>query len=290
MTGRTIIPHLDDVGMCHGANVALDELSRGGFVTCASLMVPCPWFREATALAATRPDLDLGVHLTLTSEWPHYRWGPISTVSRASGLIDAQGCFWSTCDDLRRQVVPEAAEVEMRCQIDRAIEAGIDVTHVDAHMGAALIPELLDAYLRVAEAYRLPVLLPRAIEEYVHLFITPGAIDLGPYRDAVRRVEACSGVMVDQFRSATGSLRGQPLESYQAMVRSLPTGLTYVALHCNAPGDFESISPERARRRTDEYRMLRDPEFAAWTAAEGIAVTGMRPLRDVWRSRLGASA
>ena len=80
MAGRTIIPHLDDVGMCHGANVALDELSRDGFVTCASLMVPCPWFREATALAASRPDL-VGVHLTLTSEWPHYRWGR-STVSR----------------------------------------------------------------------------------------------------------------------------------------------------------------------------------------------------------------
>jgi predicted glycoside hydrolase/deacetylase ChbG (UPF0249 family) len=246
MTGRTIIPHLDDVGMCHGANVALDELSRDGFVTCASLMVPCPWFREATALAANRPDLDLGVHLTLTSEWPHYRWGPISTVSRSSGLIDGQGCFWSTCDALRRHVVPESAEVEMRCQIDRAIEAGIDVTHLDAHMGAALIPELLDAYVRVAEAYRLPVLLPRAIDEYVHLFVAPGAIDLGPYHDAVRRVAAFGGVMVDQFRSATGSLRGQPLESYRALVRSLPAGLTYLALHCNAPGDFETISGARA--------------------------------------------
>ncbi len=289
MARRTLIPHLDDVGLCHGANVAFGELSRDGFITCGSVMVPCPWFREAAAMAASRPDLDVGVHLTLTSEWPHYRWGPISTVSRASGLIDEQGCFWSTCAALRRHVVPEAAEEEMRCQIDRAIGSGIDVTHLDAHMGAALIPELLAAYLRVGETYRLPVLLPRVVEDYARLFIASDA-DLEPYRAAIRRLDEGGGVLVDHFRSATGAPSEQALESYHAMVHALPPGVTYIALHCTAPGDFETIFPERAHRRTDEYRIFRGPEFGAWATAEGFAITGMRPLRDLLRPRLAVDA
>ena len=91
--------------------------------------------------------------------------------------------------------------------------------------------------------------------------------------------------IVDHFCSATGAPSDQALESYRAMMRSLPAGLTFLSLHCNAPGDFEAIFPERAHRRTDEYRIFRGPSFGAWAAAEGLATTGMRPLRDRMRSR-----
>ncbi len=83
---RVVIFHADDVGMCHGANVAFLELSRRGLISCGSVMAPCPWFPEAADLARQQPKLDLGVHLTLTSEWDHYRWRPLSTVERTSGL------------------------------------------------------------------------------------------------------------------------------------------------------------------------------------------------------------
>ena len=88
---RALVLHIDDVGMCHGANVAFLELARSRSVTCGSIMVPCPWFREIASAAAQDSSLDLGIHLTLTSEWPQYRWGPLSTRSPASGLIDEQG-------------------------------------------------------------------------------------------------------------------------------------------------------------------------------------------------------
>ena len=86
---RVVIFHADDVGMCHGANLAFEKLSKDGSINCGSVMVPCPWFSEVVAMAAANPRLDLGVHLTLTSEWQHYRWAPISTTDRSSGLIDA---------------------------------------------------------------------------------------------------------------------------------------------------------------------------------------------------------
>ncbi len=108
----------------------------------------------------------LGVHLTLTSEWQTYRWRPISTTSRSSGLIDEDGHFWRRLPMLAAHVVPEAAETEMRAQIERAISAGIDVTHLDTHMGAAVLPQLIDIYIRLGREYRLPVLLPKHLSDY----------------------------------------------------------------------------------------------------------------------------
>ena len=282
---RTLIPHLDDVGMCHGANVAFDELTRDGFISCGSVMVPCPWFPEASALAVRRPDLDVGVHLTLTSEWREYRWRPLSTVSAASGLIDADGYFWRSRRALRRHVVVEAAEHEMRCQIDRALSAGIDVTHLDAHMGAALIPELFDVYVKLGCEYRLPVLLPRAVEECFGVLAELSAPEQEVYRDAHARAGAADPIRIDHLRTSRAAL-GQPApESYRNMLERLPAGVTYIALHCTAPGDFETISPATAHHRTDEYHIFRGPDFRDWAASKGFTLSGMRALRDRLRSR-----
>ena len=122
---RAVIPHVDDLGMCHGANRAFLDLARRGLVSCGSVMVPCPWFRGIAEAGAADPSLDLGVHLTLTSEWEHYRWRPVSTASRASGLIDPDGYLWRDVASLRRHMVPEAAEAELRAQIEAALAAGI---------------------------------------------------------------------------------------------------------------------------------------------------------------------
>src|SRR5919205_960428 len=128
---RAVVPHVDDLGASHGANSAFLDLAARGLVTCGAVMVPCPWFREIAEAAAADPALDLGVHLTLTSEWAHYRWAPISTASGTSGLIDADGYLWRDVASLRRHLVPEAAEAELRAQIERAIAAGLTPTHID---------------------------------------------------------------------------------------------------------------------------------------------------------------
>ena len=131
-----------------------------------SVMVPAAWFPEIAA-APNLSDLDLGIHLTLTSESAAFRWRPISTASRASGLIDGDGYMWSTVPPLREHAHPEAVEGEMRAQIDRALAAGIDVTHLDHHMGAALAPEFVDATVRIAMEYLLPVAFPSNIEGFL---------------------------------------------------------------------------------------------------------------------------
>ncbi len=121
---RVVVVHADDVGMCHATLPAIDELMAFGLVTSASAMVPCPWFLEAVAWHQRNPQRDLGIHLTLTSEWERYRWGPISTRAEASGLLDDRGCFHSTTSAVRRLARREAAGLEMRSQVNLAEPPG----------------------------------------------------------------------------------------------------------------------------------------------------------------------
>ncbi|MEL6890254.1 MAG: ChbG/HpnK family deacetylase, partial [Actinomycetota bacterium] len=170
MAQRMVI-HADDVGFCHGANVAFVELSELGTITAGSVMVPCPWFTEIASIAAAdadsrEPTLDVGVHLTLTSEHRWYRWGPVSQPSRLAGLTDDIGNLWSTVAEVRAHAHPDAVEAEWRAQLDRALDAGIDVTHLDAHMGAALAPEWCDRYVALGAEYGVPALITSTFAGY----------------------------------------------------------------------------------------------------------------------------
>ena len=280
---RVAIFHADDVGMCHGANTAFEELSRLGTITCGAVMVPCPWFLEAAELAARNPRLDLGVHLTLTSEWAAYRWAPISTVNRSSGLIDENGYFWRRLPLLAPKVVPEAAEAEMRAQIEKALTAGIDVTHLDTHMGAALLPQLLEIYLRLGREYRLPVLFPRKLQDFISVLDFEG-ISLEGHFEALEKLEGEGWPLVDHFRMSPWVPKEDTDRVYRELIAALPPGLTMIALHPTQSGEIESIVPAKAHFRTEEYRLLKDPDFRKFVAVQDIRFIGFRPLRDLLRS------
>ena len=279
---RIVTLHVDDVGMCHGANAAFLDLYRAGVVDSGSVMVPCPWFPEIAEAARKDRSLDLGVHLTLTSEWDGYRWRAISTTSPASGLVDDDGYLPRNCLKLRARLVPDAAEAEMRAQIERALAAGIDMTHLDTHMGAALVPELFAIMLRLGQDYRVPVLLPRNLPSYLDV-LRLGAVEPAPYATAVAALEAAGVPIVDQFRMTPGVPSGEATEAYRRLLTNVPSGFTFVALHCNTPGDIESIVPPRAHWRTDEYRLFASGEPQRWLVEAGIARVGYRQLRELYR-------
>jgi predicted glycoside hydrolase/deacetylase ChbG (UPF0249 family) len=281
---RAAILHADDVGMCHGANVAFVELSHGGALTCGSVMVPCPWFPEIARIAAEDQSLDLGVHLTLTSEWPNYRWGPLTRAPKSSGLVDDEGYFPRNVAPLAEGVDPEAAEAEMRAQVERALAFGIDATHLDTHMGAALSPALVDAYCRVGRDYDLPVLLPRRGEQYAKVLKLDTPEAFAKWREVIARLEDAGMPLVDDFAMTPGAPVGESEAAYRALVETLPEGLTFVALHPNAPGDIETIVPPRAHFRTDEYELLRNGRIKAWLEEAGVQTIGMRALRDAMRA------
>lgn len=285
---RLAIIHADDVGMCNGANVAFRELFNLGSVTSGAVMVPCPWFLNVLELAEHNANLDIGVHLTLTSEWKSYRWGPISTANKSSGLIDDQGYFWHRTPMLAEHVVPEAAETEMRAQIDKALGFGLDITHLDAHMGVAFIPQLFAVYLRLGKEYRLPILLPRMISDYTSV-LELGKPPLTMYHEAIEEMENAGWPIIDYFRMTPGVPSEEVHSVYYEMMGSLPKGLTFVALHPTCPGEIEAIVPAKAHFRTDEYRLLKNPEFITFIRDERIITIGFRKLRDWLRSNVSTT-
>jgi predicted glycoside hydrolase/deacetylase ChbG (UPF0249 family) len=270
---RAVIFHVDDIGMCHGSNCGFLDLAAKGYVTCGSVMVPCPWFREIAEAAAADPSLDLGIHLTLTSEWAGYRWAPISTVSRASGLIDDDGYFWRDVATLRRHLVVEAAEAELRAQIERARSAGIKPTHIDAHMAAAMLPELLALHVRLGHDYGLVPVLPRKIRF---------APDPASYDATVAGLDRDGLPVVDGIRGTLPVAAEAVRPGYRKLIEELPAGVTHFALHCTAPGEIGAITLQHAPWRTNEYALFASGAVTEWCTALGITPVGYRDIQPLW--------
>jgi predicted glycoside hydrolase/deacetylase ChbG (UPF0249 family) len=283
---RTVVLHVDDVGMCKGANDAFLELSALGAVSSGAVMVPCPWFLQI-AEAAADPALDLGVHLTLNAEKRHYKWRPLTAPPPSAGLTDSNGFLWSDVATTRARAAPDAVEAELRAQIDAALAAGIDVTHLDAHMGAAMAPEFCGIYLRLGLDYRVPVLLTGSLAAYAPNDNLAGVTEAA-FLPGVEQARAAGFAIFDAALQTTwGRPRGEPAgPAYRALLGAIAPGLSFVCLHCNAPGEVEAIEPDTAWLRTDEYALFRDAGFRGWLAGQGLEVIGMRPLRDEVRARL----
>ena len=155
---KLLIIHADDVGMSHSVNIATFAALEKGWITSASIMVPCPWFKEAADFARLHPEMDLGLHLTLTSEWPKYRWEPVD--DQFGTLLDKKGYLYRGERAMAAHAAPEEAAQELRAQIEMARAAGVHFTHFDSHMGTVFdSPQLFQAYQDLAREYHVPSLI-----------------------------------------------------------------------------------------------------------------------------------
>src|ERR1044071_7456449 len=160
---KLLIVHADDLGMAHSVNVATIKAFGTGLVNSGSIMVPCPWLSEIAAYARTNPQADLGLHLTLTSEWTALRWGPVSSKDRVSSLLSKDGYFPLLETEAAAQADPKEVELEITTQIERARALGIQPTHLDSHMGTLYQNKaLFEVFLRVARSQKLPVRVAKA--------------------------------------------------------------------------------------------------------------------------------
>lgn len=163
---KLLIIHADDLGVAHSENMASINGLENTPVNSASIMVPCPWFPEIAKYAKENRDTDLGLHLTLTSEWEYYKWGPVSSKDSVSSLLNKDGYFYSQVDSLGMHAKATEVERELRNQIKKAYDFGIDVTHLDAHMGAAVSrPDYLAAYMKLGREFELPVLMDKRVHQ-----------------------------------------------------------------------------------------------------------------------------
>jgi predicted glycoside hydrolase/deacetylase ChbG (UPF0249 family) len=154
---KLLIVHADDLGAAHSINIASIKALTTGLVSSGSIMVPCPWLPEIAAYARAHPEADLGLHLTLTSEWSSYRWGPVLGRERVPSLLDPSGYLYPLENEATAHMEIKEVEAEIRAQIARARALGIQPTHLDSHMGTLYQSKaLFETLLRVARENKLP--------------------------------------------------------------------------------------------------------------------------------------
>jgi hypothetical protein len=280
---RVVLLHADDLGMCHAANTAFAENVAFGLTTCGAVMVPCPWFLELAAYCCAHPQADVGVHLTLTAEWKHYRWGPISTRDRASGLLDAEGYLPRTNRELHAQMDAQAAIREMRAQVQRALDAGIDVTHIDTHMGSVQHPQLVAAYIQLGLDFRVPVMLPRMDEASQRARgATPEMIAAS--HGLLAKAQAAGLPILDGMAAISLQPGEDALMQYQRAFEALPPGIVHFLYHpALQGGEIEAIT-DHWTRQVGDYRTFQSEEMRAFFQRSGIKLIGYRALREAMRN------
>jgi len=159
---KLLIIHADDIGLAQSVNDASSSAFASGGITSGSIMVPCPWFIDFAEHYKSHPHLDVGIHITLTSEWDYYKFGGVLPSTEIPSLLDENGYFYPTTQEVGQHADPVEAEKEIIAQIERAIAYGIKPTHLDTHMGSVLAkPELVEIYMKLGKEYGIPVFAPR---------------------------------------------------------------------------------------------------------------------------------
>ncbi len=278
---RVAVIHVEDIGLCQtgdeGALLALE-----GTATCGSVMVPCPGFAEMAAVARSRRDLDLGVHLTLNAEYENFRWGPLR--DDVPGLVSPDGGVWRLPEETVANASPEEVDRELRSQIDRALESGIDVTHLDTHMGTALDPKFVEVYAGLALDYQLPAFIPRI--DLAQLESLGLGEHFKSFARLTDRLESQGFPIFDHFNADSLSFEpGEGARHNAHRVDSLKPGLSFLFLHAaRGKPELESISP-KWRQRDEEHRIYSDGTMERTLDRAGVHRIGMRPFRDLLRGR-----
>ncbi len=270
---KLLIIHADDLGVSHSQNRASFAQLQEGPVNSASIMVPCPWYEEVAAFARKNQDLDLGLHLTLTSEWKDYKWLPISSKDSVSSLLDANGYFYPEVDECAAHANPSEVEIEMRNQIKKAYRSGVDVTHLDAHMGAAVsTADFAGAYMKLGKEFKLPVLLDARI------FAIENSMIKSLLDEKTVILDHIFTISPQEF------LKGSK-KYYEDLMNNLPSGLNCLLIHLayNDP-EMQGITKDHpewgATWRQADLDFFNSPECTLLIKKNNITLVTWRELRD----------
>jgi hypothetical protein len=249
---KLLILHADDLAVAHAQDMASFEALNRGAVSSASIMVPCPWLTEVADYAKAHPDADLGLHLTLTSEWKTYRWGPVAPRDQVPSLLDPQGYFYSDTGEATRHIKPEEAEREVRAQIETALKMGIHPTHLDSHMATLFTkPAMVAVLVNVAHEYHLPFLMMKI----------PGT---PPEMYAALKP---SDVILDHVVMATPPAKAEEwLSHYTHILRNLSPGVSELIVHlAYDDAEMQAVTVDHpdygSAWRQRDFNVVTSPEF-----------------------------
>ena len=291
---KVLIIHVDDVGMSYDSNKgAIDALTNGAATSC-SVMMPCSWVPSFVHFLKQHPGIDAGLHLTLTSEWSEYRWGPVAGKTATPGLTDGEGELWPNVADVVQHASADEVEKEIRAQLDRARSMGFEPTHLDSHMGTLFAtPEFLKKYIKAGIENHIPVMLPGGNDVLIQKQTnTPDAFikqirSLGdtlwngglPVLDDLHNF-SYDWKIPDSIAGNDKKLESFKTEKYIAALKLLQPGVTMMIMHCTDPSEtFKYISDSGPLRKADLLAML-NPAFKKALKDEGIILTTWRELME----------
>lgn len=251
-----VLPHVDDVGVSPGSVIAWAALRRAGVVRSASLMVPCAWYPMARDDVLAEPDQDMGVHITLTSEWSAYRWRPM--IGARGGLVDSEGYMHRRPEMVLAEADEGAVAAEIEAQIQQVLADGIRPTHLDAHMGTALLPPFVWALIGAGRRHGIPVLCARDMGPLVDIVKLPG-FDAGYLREVEAEVSAAGWPVFDRFLIEFCPEGVEAAEHYGRVVsEGAPGGLNYLAMHADTGEGLQHFAPHHEAPRRKEYELFRN--------------------------------
>jgi len=285
---KVVILHVDDAGMSFDSNEGtIQALTKGAANSC-SVMMPCGWVPGFVHFLKKNPNIDAGLHLTLTSEWSDYRWVPLAGKPAVPGLADSEGALWPSVEDVVKNASADEVEKEIRAQLERAKAMGFEPTHFDSHMGTLFAtPAFLERYVKLGIENNIPVMLPAGHATLIADQSKLPADQIEGIR-AIGKTLWNAGLPVlddlhnysygwEPAKDATGNYK---IAKYIEALKQLKPGVTMMIMHCTTPTEvFQHISGSGPSRKADLEAMM-DPAFKNALQKEGIILTTWRELKQ----------
>ena len=290
---KVLIMHVDDVGMSYDSNIGAIKAVEEGVATSMSVMMPCAWVPGFVHYLKTHPNIDAGLHLTLTSEWKDYRWGPLSGKPSVPNLVDSEGAMWQSVQETAKHASADEIEKEIRSQLDRARVMGFEPTHMDSHMGTLFAREdYLERYFKVGMEEKIPVMFPGGhnsmiMKEAVAGLTLEKAQTIGkmlwsaglPVLDDLHNI-SYGWTMDKVVKPNDKDLQKYKTQKYIESFKDLRAGVTMVIMHCTSPTEvFEHISDSGNTRKGDLLAMI-DPVLKKYIQDNKIILTTWRELKQ----------
>jgi predicted glycoside hydrolase/deacetylase ChbG (UPF0249 family) len=265
---RVLILNCDDLGMYRAVNRAIIEAVTRGVATTCSLMTPCPGASHAMELLRRHPEIPFGIHLTVVCDLPALGWGPLVSKQKVPSLLNEDGGLFNVhqLDELMAQARLDELELEFRAQIETALAAKLEPTHLDWHCyldGGR--EDVFELGIALAHEYGLAL---RASE-----------------RAAQERLRADGLPALDHplLDSFSLDVEGK-LARYAELLRTLPPGVTQWAVHpAFADDEAKRVDPDGWRVRHSDYEFLVSAEAREIAARENIVLTDYRRMQQLWR-------
>lgn len=274
---KVLILYADQAGLTFETSAAAEDALKKKQAQAVGAMLPAPWGLDFAQRADRLEDYDVGLSLTLTSEYANYRWKPILPSSDVPSLIDADSYLWRTLTQFTASATRDDVEREVEAQIQRAQAAGFIPSHLSPHMGALVWrPDLMAVYLGVAHKHWIPAIVVE---------LTPAR--LAEFHDRGMPISEQLVAMIDKYPlPKLDDLRFSPTaEKYEAKrdalmkaIRSLSPGLTQINFRPAQEGGGLKRIDSHWQQRVWDAQLLSDPKLQEFYRAEEVVFTNWKEI------------